>query len=281
MEISQENNRLKPVGIFDSGVGGLSVAIHIAEELPRERLIYYADSARAPWGVRSPDEIIGLADEAAKFLIAHGAKVIVVACNTASVHALKHLRAAFADVPFVGMVPAVKPAAQRTRSGRIGVLATEATARGEALAELISEFVLANEVDADVVVPNGLVEQVERGELDSEKTLLALESCLNPMLRNGTDTLVLGCTHFPFLRPAIERVTQGRMQILDAGAAVARQCGRVLAERGLLAPRDSRGGMENMVLYTSGDTERVGAIAQALLRTAPKACLKAEMVSKR
>ena len=253
-----------PIGIFDSGVGGLSVAMEIARQMPRERLVYFADSARAPWGMRGPEELRALATAITRFLLAQGAKMIVVACNTASVHALAHLREAFPGTPFVGVVPAVKPAALATRTGRIAVMSTAATAQGQALADMVADFAGPVGVEAVLAVPAGLVEKVERGELETPETLALLADTLAPLLAVGVDTLVLGCTHFPFLRGAVERVSGGRMHLIDPAPAIARQCGRVLIDRGIAARAGQIGGLATMVLFTSGDPERVGVTVKRL-----------------
>jgi len=255
----------QPIGIFDSGVGGLSVALAISEQLPSERLIYYADSGRAPWGVRPPEQIREFSHAAVRFLVELGAKMIVVACNTSTVHAIRYLREGWPGIPFVGTVPAVKPAARATRSGKIGVLATAATAHGVALADLIDQFVEPQGVAVSVVAPRGLVEQVERGELESPATIAILRESLVPMLAAGVDTLVHGCTHFPFLRQQIAAVTGGRMQQIESGPAIARQSGRVLAERGLLNPGPHHYALAEISLYTSGDPAQVAATVAKLL----------------
>jgi glutamate racemase len=254
-----------PIGIFDSGVGGLSVAMEIARQMPRERLVYFADSARAPWGIRPPEELRALATDITRFLLAKGAKMVVVACNTASVHALAHLRAMFPDTPFIGVVPAVKPAALATRTGRIAVMSTAATAQGQALADMVDDFADPVGVEAVVAVPAGLVEKVERGELEAPETLTLLAETLTPLLAAGVDTLVLGCTHFPFLRHAVDRVTDGRMHLIDPAPAIARQCGRVLIDRGIAARAGQTGGLAGMHFFTSGNPAAVGATVRRLI----------------
>jgi glutamate racemase len=254
-----------PIGIFDSGVGGLSVAVEVARQLPREHILYYADSARAPWGVRDPAELRSLACAITRYLLDAGAKLILVACNTASVHTLRHLRDTFPQVPFVGMVPAVKPAALSTLSGRIAVMATAATAQGQPLADLLSEFAEPTGVEAVLAVPAGLVELVEKGIVDGPEAEEVVHRALDPLLSTEVDTLVLGCTHFPFLRKAVEKVTQGRMQLIDAAPAVARQCGRVLMDRGIAARSGQTGGLKAMRIVTSGDPQSVAAVVKKLL----------------
>lgn len=253
----------RPIGIFDSGVGGLSVAIEIDRQLPHERIIYYSDSGRCPYGVRSQEEIRVLTTACVGFLIDGGAKLIVVACNTASSAALHHLREVYPDTPVVGMVPAVKPAASSTQTGKVGVLATVATSKGQALADVIGQF--AQGVAVEICAPLGLVELVERGEVDTPATRDLLRRYLAPLLTDGVDTLVLGCTHFPFLSNAIEAVTEGRMQLIDPSPAVARQTARVLHEHNLDAPANQQGGLHHMNFYTSGDPAIVGETVRTLL----------------
>jgi glutamate racemase len=258
----------RPIGIFDSGVGGLSVAREIHALLPAERLEYFADCANAPWGVRAPEEIRELASAATQRLLALGAKIIVVACNTASVHALEHLRATFPQIRFVGMHPAVKPAAQLTRSHRIGVLATAATARAEILAELTRQFVTPLGVKAEVAVPRGLVQQVENGELGAPETIRILRECLNPMLAADVDTIVLGCTHFPFVSDAIQKVAGKDVQLVDPAPAVARQCKAVLEDLGMVHPGGAvkPGIGQALRIVTSGPAQKVARTVGHLLQ---------------
>ncbi len=253
----------RPIGIFDSGVGGLAVTFEIDRQLPHERLIYYADSGRCPYGVRPVEQIRALSVACVGFLIEQGAKLIVVACNTASSAALHHLRAVYPATPIVGMVPAVKPAALTTRSGKVAVLATLATSKGAALADVISQF--AQGVEVNIIAPPGLVERVERGEVNTLATRDLLRSYIEPLLERDVDTLVLGCTHFPFLSNAIESITQGRMQLIDSSPAVARQTARVLAQHDLVAPATQVGGLRQMTLYTSGNPAIVERTARTLL----------------
>ncbi len=219
------------IGVFDSGVGGLSVWREIARQLPHYDTLYVADQAHVPYGQRPLEEVRGLAEGITRFLLEKGAKVIVLACNTASAAALHHLRATFPQVPFVGMEPAIKPAAQNTRTGIVGVMATPATFQGELYASLMERF--AGDVRVLPQACPGLVEAVEQGLLDTPETDALLRSCLTPLVRAGIDQLVLGCTHYPFLRPAIERVVGPGVEVLDPAPAVARQVGRVVARNGL------------------------------------------------
>lgn len=221
------------IGVFDSGVGGLSVAREIMAQLPGQPTVYLADQANAPYGERDLAEIRRLAGGISDFLLAQGAGIIVVACNTASAAALRWLRGQQPDVPFVGMEPAVKPAVQRTRTRHIGVIATAATFQGELFASLVDRF--ATDVAVHTQICPDLVPLVEAGELDSPQARAAVRGYLAPLLAAGIDELVLGCTHYPFLRPVIEATVGPQVEIIDPAPAVARQVGRVLAQRGGLA----------------------------------------------
>lgn len=259
----------RPVGVFDSGVGGLTILRELLRELPDERYIYFGDTGNCPYGVRPLGEIQELSLAAARFLIERGAKIIVVACNTASVSALATLRATLPTVQFVGVVPAVKPAAERTRTGKIGVAATEASAKGDYLRGLIETFANGAQVLAQGC-PR-LVTMVEDGILDGPVAEEAVRADIQPMLDAGIDILVLGCTHFPALRPVFERVAGPSITLIDSGAAIARQTRRVLSRDGLLAnpggdalgaPRAPRASDE---FWCSGDVARFDAIARLLL----------------
>lgn len=224
-----------PIGVLDSGVGGLSVLAELRRLLPAERLEYVADQAHVPYAPRPADEVRRLVGDLTRFLLADGAKLVVVACNTASVAALPHLRRSFPGTPFVGMDPAVKPAAAATRSGRIGVLATTGTFRSERYAYLVREFAQGIEVTA-CPCP-GLVELIESGGRHAPETVALLRACIGPMVTRGVDTLVLGCTHFPLAREAIQTAAGPTVRLIDPAPAVARQVERILRQRELLAPR--------------------------------------------
>lgn len=260
-----------PVGVFDSGVGGLTILKELLRELPDERFIYFGDTGNCPYGVRSVAEIQELSRNAARFLIERGAKIIVVACNTASVTALDHLRATFRDpveVPFIGVVPAVKPAAALTRAGRIGVAATEASARGDYLRQLIAQH--ANGVEVLAVGCPRLVLLAEAGVLDGPEAEAAIHEYIQPMLDAGIDTLVLGCTHFPAMHDAFARVAGPGVTVIDSGAAIARQARRVLSERKWLAapgnPADTPRALTSCdALWCSGDPNQFADVARAIL----------------
>lgn len=239
----------RPVGIFDSGVGGVTLLRPIRAQLPGESCIYLADSLEAPYGTRDPAFIRVRCERIVDFLLEHGAKGVVVACNTASVVALGHLRELY-EVPFVGTVPAVKPAARLTRTGKIGVLATPATASSEPLAHLIEEF--AEGVTVMTRMCPGLVPLIEGGVVDGPEVEDVLYQALDPMVQDGVDVVVLGCTHFPLARGAIQRVCGPGVTLIDPAEAVARQLGRVLRERGLA----HQGAGGETVYYTTGELHR-------------------------
>ena len=247
------------IGVFDSGVGGLSVLREIWAQLPSEDTVYFADAAHCPYGARSADEIRELSVNIADFLIQRGAEVIVVACNTASAAALRHLRERF-SVPIVGMEPAVKPAAERTHTGKVGVIATQVTFQGELFARLVERF--ATGVDVLTQACPGLVEQVETGRLDDPETDHLLRLYLQPMVEAGIDSLALGCTHYPFLREAIRHIVGTEVEIIDPAPAVARQTARVMARNGLL--RISHKPARHL-FFTSGDPAAFAAAAGRLL----------------
>jgi glutamate racemase len=221
------------VGIFDSGVGGLSVLREIRTLLPGENVLYIADQAHVPYGSRPVDQVRAFSDGITRFLLLKGAKIIVVACNTASAAALHHLREGFPKVPFVGMEPAVKPAAEQTKTGVVGVLATPATFQGDLYASVVERF--AGGVTLLQHTCPGLVAQIELGELNTPKTREILEEALLPMLHRGIDTVVLGCTHYPFVIPLIEQICGDQVRVIDPAPAVARQTQRVMESAGLLS----------------------------------------------
>jgi glutamate racemase len=215
-----------PIGIFDSGVGGLSVLRAIRQLMPAEPLVYLADQGHVPYGPRSLEEVRSFAEGITRYLLSQYAKIIVVACNTASAAALQYLRRAFPDTSFVGMEPAVKPAAELTQSGVVGVLATPATFQGALYASVVERF--AQGVTILQHTCPGLVAQIEAGELESPDTRRILEDALLPMLASGIDTVVLGCTHYPFVIPLIQDIAGPGVRVIDPAPAVARQVNRLL-----------------------------------------------------
>jgi len=248
------------IGVFDSGVGGLSVLRAIRQRLPSQPVLYLADQAHVPYGSRSLQEVCGFSEEITRFLLSMGCRLIVVACNTASAAALHHLRRVFTGIPFVGMEPAVKPAAEQTLSGVVGVLATPATFQGELYASLVERFARGVTILKDTCP--GLVEEIESGHLRSKRTHSILENALQPMLTQGIDTVVLGCTHYPFVIPLIEEIVGQGVRVIDPAPAVACQVERLLGARSLLAPNLGAG----IVRYlTSGDVSRMERMLALLL----------------
>jgi glutamate racemase len=218
----------RPIGVFDSGVGGLSVWREIARQLPHEDTLYFADQIHIPYGPRLLEEIRHLSEAVTRFLLARDCKAIVVACNTASAAALQYLRETFSHIPIVGMEPAVKPAAQATQTRVVGVLATPATFQGKLFASVVERF--ANGVQLVNQVCPGLVEQVEAGRLDTPDTEAMLRRFLQPLLDANADTVVLACTHYPFVIEAIQRIVGPDVNVIDPSPAIARQTARRLAE---------------------------------------------------
>lgn len=246
--MSSKQSPSGPIGVFDSGVGGLSVLRAIRQALPKESVLYLADQAHVPYGPRPLKEVQGFAEEITRYLLDQGAKLVVVACNAASAAALQHLRQVFPEVPFVGMEPAVKPAAENTRTGRVGVLATPATFQGALYASVIERF--ANGVTVLQNTCPGLVMEIEAGRQDSPQVRAILEEALGPMLARGIDTVVLGCTHYPFVIPLIEEIAGPGVRVIDPAPAIARQVDRLLDQRGLRNPSDVPGTTRFM---TTGD----------------------------
>ncbi|MBU2525828.1 MAG: glutamate racemase [Bacteroidetes bacterium] len=220
-----------PIGIFDSGIGGTTIWKRIVSLMPHESGIYLADSKNAPYGTKSHDEIIALSVKNTEKLRAFGCKIVVVACNTATTNAIDYLRQSY-DIPFIGIEPAIKPAALQTKTKKVGVLATRGTLSSQLFHHTMQKYTSGIEVFEQV--GEGLVELIEAGKMDSKETRLLLKKYLQPMLANGVDTLVLGCTHFPFLIPEIRKIVPREFQILDSGHAVARQTKHVLEKSGLL-----------------------------------------------
>ncbi|MCB0764871.1 MAG: glutamate racemase [Flavobacteriales bacterium] len=243
-------HRDAPIGIFDSGIGGLTVTKEIRQALPSERLLYLADLAHMPYGPRTLEEVRRFSFGIAGALLTAGCKLIVVACNTASGAALHQLRERWPEVPFVGMEPAVKPAAEQTRNGVVGVIATKATFQSEVYASVVERF--GKEVEVLHQACPGLVQRIEAGETNSAGTERMLRGWLEPMMDRNIDVLVLGCTHYPFVRPLIERIVGPAVRVIDPAPAVARQVARILERDGLLAPSSQEG---VLTCWTSGPVD--------------------------
>ena len=246
-----------PIGVFDSGVGGLSVLREIRRELPAEDLIYVADSGYAPYGDRPEEYVRGRAVAIMEFLRGQGAKAVVVACNTATGIAVDALRTRY-DVPIVAIEPAVKPAVAQTRSGVVGVLATTQTLAGQKFAKLVRTH--AGRVEVLTQPAPGLVDQVEGGQLATASTRALVEQYVRPLLDKGADTIVLGCTHYPFLDDVIRDVAGPSVTVIDSAIPVARELRRRLKVSGLLAVADRRGTTR---FWTTGSIDHVrGVIGQ-------------------
>ena len=228
-----------PIGIFDSGVGGLSVLREVRARFPNEDLLFLADQAHVPYGPRSLAEVRQFSEAITRYFIQQGAKLVVVACNTASAAALHHLRATFPELPFVGMEPAVKPAAEQTESGVVGVLATPATFQGALYASVVERF--AKGVRILQSTCPGLVEQIELGHLAGHETRDILGRALDPMLKANIDTIVLGCTHYPFVIPVIQQIAGPRVRVIDPAPAIAKQVGRLLDQHALYSSANHSG----------------------------------------
>lgn len=247
-----------PIGFFDSGVGGLSVMREVRLLLPAEDFLYFADSAFCPYGVKPAETIIARSLAICDFLMEKEVKLVVVACNTASIAALDVLREHY-SLPIVGIEPAVKPAAAATKNGRIGVLATGLTLAGRRFNTLVEKF--GDGVHVYTVPCPGLVELVESGEKEGPEIEALLGCFLKPLLEKGIDTVVLGCTHYPFIRPALEALAGPDVHVIDTGKAVARQVVRVLEQYELADPGVEPG---REFFFTSGNPGKVGAVVKIL-----------------
>ncbi|TAE72097.1 MAG: glutamate racemase [Bacteroidetes bacterium] len=232
-----------PIGIFDSGLGGISVWIDLIKQLPKQHFIYVADSANCPYGEKSKEEIQKLSQNIVNFLIKKGCKMIVIACNTATSAAIQLLRENFLDIYFIGIEPATKPAALHTKTGKIGVLATKSTLNGDLFQQTKEKF--AQNIEVLVQIGEGLVELVEQNKVESQKSFELLEQYLLPMLAKKADFIVLGCTHYPFLMPIIEKIVKNKAIILNPASAVARQTEKILLENKL------ENNIENKYSYSS------------------------------
>ena len=249
------------IGIFDSGVGGLSVLREIQALIPAQPLYYIGDQAHVPYGKRQPAEIRRFSLAMTRYLLDAGAELIVVACNTASAAALKDLRHEFPDIPFVGMEPALKPATQQTHNKVVGVLATPATFQGELYNTLVEKF--AQDVTVLTSTLPGLVEAIEAGQLENPQTRAILEKAIQPMLAQGADTLVLGCTHFPFALPLIRQIAGPEVNVIDPSPAIARRTQALLQEYQLQNP--DAGNTSSPQFATSGDLATFQASINKLL----------------
>jgi glutamate racemase len=260
-----------PIGVFDSGVGGLSILRHIHAALPHENLLYVADSGFAPYGGKPEDVIVARTLAIAEFLLGEGAKALVVACNTATAAAIKGLRDRYPGLLVVGVEPGLKPAAALTKTGTVGVLATERTLSSAKFLLLLEQISSATGIRFLLQPCIGLADQIEKGELKSAATARLVESYVAPLLRQGADTLVLGCTHYPFVQPLIARAATANsatpVALVDTGEAVARQLTRMLELQGIARDGSSQG---SLAAFTTGSRSPLESAFSKLLKLHPE-----------
>ncbi|AYA69946.1 glutamate racemase [Acinetobacter sp. WCHA55] len=255
-----------PIGIFDSGIGGLSIAQEIAKHLPHERFIYFADTAHVPYGPRDDQNIRELTAQAIEWLYRKGCKVAVVACNTASAFSLDYLREHYGDnFPIIGLVPALKPAVLQSKSKTVAVLATPATFRGQLIKDVVEKFAQPSGVTVIPVTCLDLVPFVESGAQMSAACLATLKDILQPVVDQGADYLVLGCTHYPFLKIAIQSIFGQKLTLIDSGLAVARQTARILIKNELLFEQNHNSDVRIECYVSGNNAESLRPILQLLL----------------
>lgn len=252
-----------PIGIFDSGIGGLSVLRHVHTLLPDESLLYFADSGFAPYGEKPEAVIVERTVSIAAFLLTQNIKALVVACNTATAAAIAGLRARYPELPVVGVEPGLKPAASLTHSGTIGVLATANTLASEKFVKLQSQVAQDARVTFLLQACNGLAHQIEKGELNSRETQQLVQRYVAPLLAQHADTLVLGCTHYPFVEQLIRDVAGPEVKIVDTGEPVARQLQRLLEQRDLLRQLPAT---DRLMAFTTGSSRTLSLAFSKLLR---------------
>ena len=233
-----KTNKNSFIGVFDSGVGGLTVLSALKKSMPKEQFIYISDDAHAPYGKKNKEDIIERCNRIAAILIEKGCKLIVVACNTATTNAIETLRASY-PIPFIGIEPAIKPAALKSKTKAIGVLATQGTLSSALFAK--TSEIHTKDVRVIEQIGTGLVEAIETGNINDPRLLKLLSSYLNPMLEQNIDVLVLGCTHYPLLHPLLDKVLPDHVQIIDSAEAVARQTQRVLEKNQLQTDHEEKG----------------------------------------
>jgi len=246
----------KPIGIFDSGVGGTSILKEIHALLPNENIIYLADSKNAPYGDRSSEEIKSLSVKNTEFLLMKECKIIVVACNTATTNAIASLRSQY-DTPFVGIEPAIKPAALQTKTNTVGILATKGTLSSSLFHKTSNLF--ASDIEVIEQIGDGIVRLIEDGKLESQDMVDLLQTYLDPMVKAKIDYLVLGCTHYSYLIPLLKEMLPDSVTIIDSGEAVARQTKHLLIKNGLVSDSSIKG---TVSLLTNGDPEIINAITR-------------------
>ncbi len=248
-----------PIGVFDSGVGGISILIEIRKALPNEDLIYFADSRYCPYGTKPIEQTRDRTLKIADFLVDKGVKSIVVACNAACTAGLDQLRERYPELPVIGIEPAVKPACETTKNGKVGVLSTPMTLEGKRFAMLVEKY--GGSVEIITQAAPGLADLVETGKLGTTAMKDLLNGYLQPLIVSGIDTLLLGCTHYPFVRPLVEEICGAGITIIDNGSAVAGQLARILEEKGLRKVNQNSG---RVTFFTSGVSELVEKVIEKL-----------------
>jgi glutamate racemase len=248
-----------PIGIFDSGVGGISILSEIRKQLPNENLLYFADSGYCPYGTKPLEKIRERTLKITHFLVSKNAKAVVVACNAACTAGLEQIRDHHPQLPVIGVEPAVKPACELTRNGKIGVLSTNMTIEGTRFSHLVASY--GNGVEIFTQPAPGLADLVEAGKIDAQETKELLNRYLQPLLARGIDTLILGCTHYPFLRPIIREICGDGVILLDTGAAVAKQTEKVLIQKRLI---ESKNNLGSISFFTSGEPDFVKKVLEKL-----------------
>ncbi|MBE9466848.1 MAG: glutamate racemase [Bacteroidetes bacterium] len=254
----------RPIGIFDSGVGGLSVWKELINILPNESIVYYADSKNCPYGSKSDKEIINLSKKNVEFLLSKNCKIIVVACNTATAASIDILREKY-NIPFIGMEPAVKPAAINTKTGHIGILATKGTFNGRLFKETSSRY--ANNIEMNIQIGVGLVELVEKFKQDTKEAEDLLVQYIKPMVNDHVDQIVLGCTHYPFFYKRIKKIVGNSATIINPSIAVAEQTQKQLVNYQLMKKSDSSVFYD---FYTTGELETLKKIVSELSKNKHK-----------
>ncbi|HVT01544.1 MAG TPA: glutamate racemase [Patescibacteria group bacterium] len=245
----------RPIGIFDSGVGGLSVFQEVTKLLPNEPVVYFADQANVPYGNKTESELQNLVENALNFFLKKNVKMVILACNTASVYTLEHLRAKF-DIPIIGTVPVVKTLAENTKTGRVAILSTPATADSPYLAALINQF--ASDKHVVILGQTGLEKFVEEGDIDNPEIEKILNEHLSPLITSeNIDAVALSCTHYPFLRERIEEVVGKNVKVYDSGGAIARHAKRILKQNKTLAKS-----LPSHEFYTTGEVEKFKSVAK-------------------
>jgi len=254
----------RPIGVFDSGTGGISVFQELVKHLPNESFVYFADSANCPYGSKTQEKIIELSSRIVDFLVRKDCKAIVVACNTATAGAIDWLRMHY-NIPFIGMEPAIKPAALNTKTRSIGVLATAGTFKGRLYIETSRRY--ASDVNVCYQVGEGLVELVEQDRVNTPEAEVLLKTYIKPMLDCNIDQLVLGCTHYPFFKPLLKKILPPDVDIIDPAPAVAKQTQKVLKESHLANSKENS--FTSFQFYSSSDTRVLEKLVEAVRKEVP------------